>query len=99
MEMVRRHAYLEWSAKHLFEHLGVEAQDEFVDLPSSCSAGDGKVAIFALLERLFQVVDEIRSAARIAIIAIIAIIGARLVTTILEVTHGGESSLETTKLM
>lgn len=85
--------YLEWSAKHLFEHLGVEAQNEFVDLPSSCSAGDGKVAIFSLLERLFQVVDEIRSAARIAIIAII---GARLVTTIPEVitipevTHGGE---------
>lgn len=87
MEMIRRHAYLEWSAKHLFEHSGVEAQDEFVDLPSLCSAGDGKVAIFFLLERLFQVVDKIR------------VIAARLITTIREVTHGGESSLDTTKLM
>lgn len=90
MEMVRRHAYLEWSAKHLFEYLGVEAQDEFVDLPSSCSAGDGKVAIFALLERLFQAVDKTHYALGIeAILANFICVG----------THGGECSLKTTKLM
>lgn len=58
-----------------------------MDLPPLCSACDGKVAIFFLLERLFQVVDEIR------------VIAGRLMTTIREVTHGGESSLDTTKLM